>query len=72
MIDVIMKQLRNQQMSVSRLLTLIQRTIKYHFISVVWPRLSRPGLMREPSLQFKGLARRSNDDIREDRGQPWD
>ena len=66
MIDVIMKQLRNQQMSVNRLLTLIQQTIKYHFISVVWLRLPRPG------LQFKGLARRYNDDIREDRGQPWD
>ena len=58
MIDVIMKQLRIQQMSVNRLLTRIQQTIKYHFISVVWPRLPRPGLIREPSLEFKGLPRR--------------
>ena len=58
MIDVIMKQLRNEQMSVNRLLTPSQQTIKYHFISVVWPAVRGDQWGSESGLQFKGLSRR--------------
>ena len=66
MIDVIMKQLRNVQMSVNRLLTRSHQTIKYRFISVVWP---EPAVTRDHSLgwslkDYNG----ANEDISEARG----
>ena len=68
MIDVIMKQLRNVQMSVNRLLTRSHQTIKYHFISVVWP---GPAVTRRDHSLGCSLKDYSgaNEDISEARGQ---
>ena len=61
-------------MSVNRLLTGSHqtiKTIKYHFISVVWP-AAKTGQGSESGLEFKGLPsghHGTNEDISEARGQ---
>ena len=66
--DVIMKQLRNEQMSVNRLLTPSQRTIKNHFISVVWPVVLGDQWDQSLGWSLKDYHG-ANEDISEARGQ---